>query len=285
MKQLRFVDTVFLFLNENGEVLYSSEDIGLIGLTYEEIFEILKMNNPFFKCKDHEISKRKIKGETESFYVVKIVCKDVKKIAYIDSLTNLYNRNIWEKVKKRGLEKDCFNKNTLIVIDMDNLKNINDAKGHLAGDKCIKIVANSIKECIRGDDMAFRIGGDEFVVLLVNADKSQAQGVVARIRNKIKDKLAHMDNSISISAGISIFDSFAQIDEAFKKADMKMYKEKQNKECNEISAGLAKLHRNINNILASDIDKTNIIKVIKKINVFLDSDVAPQKLSTNRINI
>lgn len=273
MKQFRIIDTIFLFLNKKGEIIYSSENIELMGLTYDDVAKMIKnKNTPSFKCKDYDISIKKINEEAESFYVVKIVCKNIRKIAYIDSLTNLYNRNIWEKIRRKGLEKEnCCKKNTLIVIDMDNLKNINDVKGHLFGDKCIKKVAESIKDCIREEDMAFRIGGDEFVILLLNANKNQAKNVVERIKNKIRNKFEDTDKFISISAGISIFDSFAQIDEAFQKADMKMYREKRNKGDIETKMEILKLHNKICNIVTSDkIDRKTITEMMERINILLD---------------
>lgn len=218
---------IFLIVNMKGEILYSSDDIKFMGLTKGDILEIIERKKT--PEENYEFEVKKIRGEYEEFYVMVITCKDTKKLLYLDACTNLYNRNLWEWIRKNGLKKEKKDINTLVIIDIDNLKDINDAYGHNKGDECIKLVAESIKTCIREDDLPFRFGGDEFVILLFKTKKNQAKRVVKRIRSKVRKKSKEIQKCISISAGISKFTSLDDLDRAFEDADKDMYKEKREK--------------------------------------------------------
>jgi diguanylate cyclase (GGDEF) domain len=80
------------------------------------------------------------------------------KYAYRDSFTGLYNRNYWEQLISGMMHRPIPKRFTLIVIDVDNLKSLNDNRGHLAGDKAIRIVGQSIRESIRKQDIAYGMG-------------------------------------------------------------------------------------------------------------------------------
>lgn len=90
---------------------------------------------------------------------------------------------------------------TLIVIDVDNLKSLNDSRGHLAGDKAIRIVGQSIIESIRKQDIAVRYGGDEFFVLLANTKKAIVEKVINRIKENIRKRGKEENIHIEISTG------------------------------------------------------------------------------------
>lgn len=107
--------------------------------------------------------------------------RDYYSKSIIDAITGLYNRNYLEEIR----ETICYSKFkniSLILIDIDNLKNINDNYGHLEGDKAIEIVGNSIKNNIRTEDIGIRYGGDEFIIILFNKDTKAANKIVNRIK-------------------------------------------------------------------------------------------------------
>lgn len=165
---------------------------------------------------------------------------------FIDNVTGLYNRNYWEGIVN-GETFNIIEKNvTLIIIDVDNLKGINDKYGHMVGDKVIKIVGQGIKRCIREDDIGLRYGGDEFSVLLFNQDKNAAYKVVERIRGKISELAEELCISIEISAGIANNTSFKDMEELFDMADKDLYIEKGKKNQKEIEND--NLRREIENI-------------------------------------
>jgi diguanylate cyclase (GGDEF)-like protein len=118
---------------------------------------------------------------------------------------------------------------TLIVIDVDNLKSLNDSRGHLAGDKAIRIVGQSIRESIRKQDIAIRYGGDEFFILLANTKKAIVEKVINRIKENIRKRGKEENIHIEISAGAACSDCTCEIGKIIAIADNKMYKEKAGK--------------------------------------------------------
>lgn len=112
---------------------------------------------------------------------------------------------------------------------MDNLKNLNDNKGHLAGDKAIRIVGKSIRESIRKQDIAIRYGGDEFFILLANTKKAIVEKVINRIKENIRKRGKEENIHIEISAGTACSDCTCEIGKIIAIADNKMYKEKAGK--------------------------------------------------------
>lgn len=146
-----------------------------------------------------------------------------------DIATGLYNRNYWEQFCEgivNHLEVERF---SLILIDIDNLKEINDSLGHLAGDKAIKIVGKSIKKAIREEDIGIRYGGDEFIVLLTNTDEYTAKKVVKRIQEELIQRRRKGDIDVYISVGVACNGCLGNIKDMIKSADKDLYREKQRK--------------------------------------------------------
>ncbi|MBN1127693.1 MAG: GGDEF domain-containing protein [Chitinispirillaceae bacterium] len=110
------------------------------------------------------------------------------KLAITDSLTGLYNsRYFHEQIKRElsRLKRNPGRKLTLVMLDIDYFKQLNDTEGHQMGDHTLKSLANVIKVCIRKDiDTAYRYGGDEFIIILPDTDKSQAHVVTDRIQKQ-----------------------------------------------------------------------------------------------------
>ncbi|RMA97269.1 sensor domain-containing diguanylate cyclase [Hydrogenothermus marinus] len=128
-----------------------------------------------------------------------------------DSLTGLYNRFFLEMEANKEFERAKRYKFpiSIIMIDIDNFKNVNDTYGHLVGDEVLKKIANIIKNNIRKTDIAARYGGEEFVILLPNTPLEKAIKVAERIRQKVEEELFKDENNtfkVTISAGVSYCD-------------------------------------------------------------------------------
>ncbi len=127
--------------------------------------------------------------------------------SFVDQLTNLYNRNAFERLGQREIERYLRSHQchfSLLVMDIDHFKSINDEHGHLFGDEVLIKVA----ECLRGYD-AIRYGGEEFAVLLPDTRAEQALTVAERIRKNIEQLSLQNDENyqvpITISIGIAEF--------------------------------------------------------------------------------
>lgn len=159
--------------------------------------------------------------------------KDLEYYATRDPLTQLYNqRMFWELVDyeiSRAQRHDY--KFSLLMIDIDNFKGINDTYGHAFGDKFLVELSNEIKKVLRHGDILSRYGGDEFVVILPETDKEHAYFVAQRIKNYIEHfSLYTKDGSrarATVSIGLSVFPEHAENpNDLFLFADNMMYKAK-----------------------------------------------------------
>jgi diguanylate cyclase (GGDEF)-like protein len=164
------------------------------------------------------------------YYVITAVleypkCENCRK-ALTDAVTGLYNRNYWEQIISDVTLHPRTQNFSLILIDVDNLKEMNDTYGHTAGDKAIETVGQAIKKCIREEDAGLRYGGDEFIILLFNQDKKAAYRVIERIRREISELVAGQGINIQISAGAAYYDSLRNMEDIIKMADRDLYKEK-----------------------------------------------------------
>lgn len=149
--------------------------------------------------------------------------------ARMDPLTEAFNRHAFCSLVEqsgdvlKGMVSGC-----VAVIDMDNLKPINDSLGHGAGDSAIRVVARAIRSVIRPYDLLFRWGGDEFLVVLPNVTEAEALKRIGRLNEAIREqtRILNPPVSITVSSGIAPFASMTDIKQAIELADTKMYARK-----------------------------------------------------------
>ena len=116
--------------------------------------------------------------------------EEVLYLSYYDQLTGLYNRRFYEEELRR-IDTERNLPITLVMADVNGLKLTNDAFGHLAGDRLLKYIADTIKKQCRADDILARIGGDEFILLLPQTSSAQAEKLVERINSTIPEEKSH----------------------------------------------------------------------------------------------
>ena len=168
-------------------------------------------------------------SETVNFYISVVIPEKVRYLAFRDALTDVYNRHyLMEYLNLLEDQKDLFPIG-IIFVDMDDLKKINDTFGHKVGDFYIVKVAEAIKLSVRSNDKVFRIGGDEFIILVSRANEDILEKIIERIQKRI-DKINEMEKlspPLSVSIGYSIWKSHdVPFQEALEEADSNMYRKK-----------------------------------------------------------
>ncbi len=150
----------------------------------------------------------------------------------IDSLTGLSNRRALDKRLEEILVDPACTTLSMLVADIDNFKSINDTYGHAIGDVVIRNVADILRRTVRGDDMAARFGGEEFVVLLPNTPLAGALKVAETIRSRIEQlRLVRKHDNFhlepfTISVGAAMLRTNESAENLFDRADALMYQAK-----------------------------------------------------------
>jgi diguanylate cyclase (GGDEF)-like protein len=155
----------------------------------------------------------------------------IQRQATTDGLTGLINHKTFYEI----LEKELWRSRryggqiSLIMVDVDNLKKINDTYGHRAGDKVIREVGRKIKECIRQIDTAARYGGDEFAVILPNTSLGDATIVAQRMVNAVASSPATWKRDLiplSVSVGLGQYDADTNPEDITSRSDQALYSAK-----------------------------------------------------------
>jgi diguanylate cyclase (GGDEF)-like protein/PAS domain S-box-containing protein len=166
--------------------------------------------------------------------------KDAEKIewlAFYDPLTGLSNRRrLYDRLKQAlSSSQHSGRKGTLLFLDIDHFKNLNDTLGHDKGDLLLRMVAKRLESCVSRDDTVARLGGDEFVVMLENLSETASEAIIETemIGNRILSSLnqSYQLNSyyyhITLSIGATLFNGQElSVDELLKQADIAMYQAK-----------------------------------------------------------
>lgn len=153
------------------------------------------------------------------------VVREIEYLSYHDQLTGLYNRRFFEEEYTRLSGKRSLPL-SILLLDINGLKLVNDVFGHQAGDRLLRESSEAMKICVRSDDIIARIGGDEFSILLPKTLEEDAVLLANRIKQKISQIVIQgAIGSISIGCATMTTENMS-IEYLFKKADEMMYKEK-----------------------------------------------------------
>ncbi len=152
------------------------------------------------------------------------------KLAMLDPLTGLHNRRFAEErlTTESARAHRHGHSLTVLMLDLDDFKQLNDLFGHFAGDLALKEFAHRLAKAIRGSDLAVRIGGDEFLVILPECQFGQVQHVLARMR-PLEVDLDGKKVSLTFSAGWTDYQPDEPPEELLKRADAALYVDKHHK--------------------------------------------------------
>jgi len=133
--------------------------------------------------------------------------RQVKFFAQHDALTELPNRLLFDELAQRNMalaqrhEQDL----ALLALDLDGFKTVNDHQGHSVGDEVLKAVARRITQTIRASDVAARIGGDEFIILLSDVSAETAMHSADRLVEVLSAPYPGVDSPVGVSIGVALF--------------------------------------------------------------------------------
>jgi len=140
----------------------------------------------------------------------KRILQELEYFSTHDSLTGVYNRTYLEEAIDRIISSNSPAKNALLLIDIDNFGGLNDALGHKLGDQLLVDVTEVLKKNIRAEDILARVGGDEFGILMPNADLHEAKYLAAKLRRVLAESeinvRSYLPYRINICIGITLFD-------------------------------------------------------------------------------
>jgi diguanylate cyclase (GGDEF)-like protein len=171
--------------------------------------------------------RNQIADQFESLARVETLTNEVYKLAALDQLTGLYNRRSGELRLAEEISRAVRHGRplTLLLLDVDGLKQINDKFGHAAGDLLLKCFSERLQHAIRGSDLASRVGGDEFMVLLPECPLEQVKHVLARVEGL---QLQYDGQTIfcCFSQGLTDYRTGETAQELLKRADADLYANK-----------------------------------------------------------
>ncbi|BAF70639.1 GGDEF domain-containing protein [Nitratiruptor sp. SB155-2] len=206
---------------------YLNESVDAIQNRDDERIEDLKN-----KVEQLEEENKKLKQEIEKskkkLIVIEDAFKQQEKEAVHDPLTNLYNRNALKKEIK--LLEEASLPYSVIIIDIDDFKKINDTFGHIAGDKVLRELGEIFHTYVRKDSKVYRYGGEEFLIILLHTDIDGAKKLAQRLKEVISHHTIVLDDGTNIIVTASFGIAQKKGDESFervlKRADQALYKAK-----------------------------------------------------------
>ena len=148
-----------------------------------------------------------------------------------DALTGVYSRMAYDERIQQELARWTRYETpfSYVILDIDLFKRINDTYGHNAGDKALKIIAQLMTTYVRQSDYVFRIGGEEFVLLLTNTAQNDAGKLVEKMRKGIAASSFHFKGepvTLTLSAGITETRNGDDVESIYERADKALYKAK-----------------------------------------------------------
>jgi len=205
------------------------EDSHLMVISHHLLWQIVDRSHTFSKNLLVVLSER-VRSDNEFIATSLGVLRQAERNALTDALTGLGNRHWMKEMFEREVTRAQHSGRTLclMMIDIDNFKRFNDQYGHISGDRVLIAVAEALREYLRPTDLVARFGGDEFAVLLPDADLNQAQQTADRLRTKVAGlSPPSLSTAITISIGVSTNAPKDDVGALVQRADAAMYEAKE----------------------------------------------------------
>ena len=178
--------------------------------------------------------------------------REARQLADLDALTGLHNRRYFHETLAREVARaHRYSRNlALIVFDLDDFKGINDRIGHLAGDSVLAEAAERIRDVVRSADIACRVGGDEFAVILPESKLRDADQLYSRLRTALSSRPVGQAGPLTMSAGMAELQADDDAIAFFQRADNALYGAKEAGKGQVVAASLMKPEPTADTIVA-----------------------------------
>jgi diguanylate cyclase (GGDEF)-like protein len=155
--------------------------------------------------------------------------REARQLADLDALTGLHNRRYFHETLAREVSRAqrYGRRLALVVFDLDDFKAINDRIGHLAGDAVLAEIAERVRDVVRAADIACRVGGDEFAVILPESSMGDADQLYHRVRGAVSSRAVAQAGRLNLSAGIAELTEADDPTTFFERADEALYRAKE----------------------------------------------------------
>ena len=194
----------------------------------EGMIDLNSLKEKFSSIQDHMI--QEVERANAQIHHLKEKVKLLDEKNNLDALTKAFNRRALQNYLKKLTEKKQLKRELhLLMIDIDDFKHINDKYGHVAGDKILVFIAQTLKKTLREGDKVFRYGGEEFVVILNRIDTQSCTKIVNRILNLISSNILIYKNDtiqVTVSAGGTRFLPGDTPETILERADKALYEAK-----------------------------------------------------------
>jgi diguanylate cyclase (GGDEF)-like protein len=166
--------------------------------------------------------------------------REARRLADLDALTGLHNRRFFHETLAREVDRAqrYQRRLSLVLVDVDGFKEINDRIGHLAGDAVLAEIGSRIRQVVRSADIPCRVGGDELAVIVPEIEVGQARQLVGRIQSAVSSQPIARAGRVRVSAGVADLQPNDSPTTFFERADESLYEAKHNGK-NEGRGGLA----------------------------------------------
>jgi len=155
--------------------------------------------------------------------------REIERIAEQDALTGVYNRHRFDRVLRQERERASRYGTplSLIILDIDYFKQVNDRYGHTVGDRVLVAVAQHIQRSIREHDVLTRWGGEEFAIVAPDIPLEAARGLTEKLRGLLEQSVLVDDIGVTCSFGVAQFDGTEDVDSLIRRADRALYQAKE----------------------------------------------------------